>query len=349
MKELGYRVVVYCVAGSPLHHDVSGSRVEVRLIVRNSKYFDWLNAWRIAQLFARDNVELCWFRDTRDMDTLGWAKRFSRSKFSLLYQQAMQFGVSKKDPLHTFRFQPIDAWVSTLEFLKAQVVESTKYDKSKIHVVPLGVDADRLLLPDLSRIQVREALNLDQDAIVFGLIGRLDPLKGQHNAIEALGILHQKGIRAHLLMVGEATRNEGDAYVNALHVLLEHAGLHAFVHWRPYYENVGVFYRAIDAFLLCSKGETFGTVTVEAMACALPIIGTLSSGTPELLNQGDCGMLVQPEDAEQLAQAMEHLLTHGTDAQAMGLRAQSRYVERYSKHSSVQAMDEIVKQLLRRN
>lgn len=346
MNDLGYRVIVYCVGGSPLHRQMEGGRLEIRIIRRNRKYFDWVNAWRVSRRFERDGVQLCWFRDTRDMDTLGWAKRFSSKKFSLLYQQAMQFGVSKKDPLHTFRFRPIDAWVSTLEFLKAQVIAATHVDAEKIHVVPLGVDADRLMPSNVAPSQSREALKLNAGEFVFGLIGRLDPLKGQHVAIEALGILHDLGMRPHLLLVGEATRNEGDDYVNRLHALIAKSGMDAFVHWRPYSEDVSQFYTAIDAFLLCSKGETFGTVTIEAMASALPIIGTRSSGTPEILEYGTCGILVDPEDPKQLAQAMVDVMNNRTGAMAMGQRAQMRFNQHYSKTSSVQAMQKIVVQLL---
>ncbi len=79
------------------------------------------------------------------MDTLGWAKRLSSHSFKLLYQQAMQFGVAKRDVFHTLRFRPIDAWVSTLEFLRNQVERATRFPKERIHVVPLGVDPSRLI------------------------------------------------------------------------------------------------------------------------------------------------------------------------------------------------------------
>jgi glycosyltransferase involved in cell wall biosynthesis len=349
MRELGHRVIVYCVGGSPLHREVSNTNLEIRIVRRNRKYFDWPNARRVAKRFAKDGIELCWFRDTRDMDTLGWAKRFSFGKFSLLYQQAMQFGVSKRDPFHTFRFRPIDAWVSTLEFLKSQVVESTSFDAGKIHVVPLGVDAERLFSSEGMRHHSRDELHLADDAFMFGLIGRLDPLKGQHMAVQALGMLHEQGARPHLLLVGEATRNEGDAYVNQLHEMIRKSNLEAFVHWRPYNADVSVFYNSIDAFLLCSKGETFGTVTIEAMACALPIIGTRSSGTPEILSNGDCGLLVNPEEAHQLAEAMLQVMNHREESNAMGRRAKVRFDAHYSKSSSVQGMNKIVCQLLRKD
>ena len=165
----------------------------------------------------------------------------------------MQFGVSKRDAFHTLRFRPIDAWVSTLEFLRHQVEEATKFSHRKIHVVPLGVETTRLRVGDNLRAEARAQYGLLADAYVFGVIGRLDPLKGQHLAIEALHQLHRKGRQAHLLLVGEPTLNEGDQYARQLHSLVSDLKLDAFVHFHPYSADVFYFYHAIDAFMLCSK------------------------------------------------------------------------------------------------
>ena len=345
MKEEGFVVSLHCVAQTPLQEEAVRSGLEVRIIRRNGKYLDLINAWRVAKVFREVQVDVCWFRDTRDMDLLGWAKRFSGNRFRLLYQQAMQFGVSKKDVFHTMRFAPIDAWVSTLEFLKQQVIASTNFSPTKIHVVPLGVDSERLTNAAITKQQGREHYGLPADAFVFGLMGRVDPLKGQHVAIDALRLLHDQGQKAHLLLVGESTRNEGNAYAQHIHDQIRAAGLQDVVHLHPYAREVAAFYKSIDVFLLCSKGETFGTVTVEAMACQVPIIGTNSSGTPELLGNGDYGLLVAPDDAEELASAMRHLMDNPSESKAVAQLAELRYQKRYSKSASVQAMRKIVLEL----
>jgi D-inositol-3-phosphate glycosyltransferase len=342
MKEEGFAVSMFCVDQTPLHREALRLGIETHIIRRNGKYFDLINALRVARFFRKAKVDVCWFRDTRDMDVLGWAKRFTRGSFRLLYQQAMQFGVSKKDVFHTLRFSSIDAWVSTLEFLKQQVVDSTHFPTEKIHVVPLGVDADRLMKASSTKSQARHHYHLPADAFVFGLMGRIDPLKGQHTAIEALSILHRQGCKAHLLLVGESTRNEGNEYAQRIHEQIQTAGLQHCVHLHPYTTEVAFFYQSIDAFLLCSKGETFGTVTVEAMACGVPIIGTNSSGTPELLGNGAFGQLVAPENAEELAQSMLDMIKDYAAAEAKAERAKEVFAMRYSKDASVQAMRKIV-------
>jgi glycosyltransferase involved in cell wall biosynthesis len=185
------------------------------------------------------------------------------------------------------------------------------------------------------------------DVFVFGVIGRLDPLKGQHLAIEALHHLHARNIQAHMLIAGESTRNEGNDYEASLRLQIEQLNLQEFVHIRPYSAEVFNFYHAIDAFMLCSKGETFGTVTIEAMAMGLPIIGTNSSGTPELLNHGLCGLLVDPDDTIEWSLAMEKLTHKNDEVARMATRAKERFNLNYSKEASVSGMIEIVEQLVR--
>jgi glycosyltransferase involved in cell wall biosynthesis len=128
--------------------------------------------------------------------------------------------------------------------------------------------------------------------------------------------------------------------------LINQLNLHHAVHIHPYSSEVSYFYHAIDTFLLCSKGETFGTVTIEAMSCALPIIGTDSSGTPEILDRGTCGILVSAEDSDELSVAMERVMQNREEALAMGKRAQQRFLQHYSKEISVTRMKEIVDRTL---
>jgi glycosyltransferase involved in cell wall biosynthesis len=158
--------------------------------------------------------------------------------------------------------------------------------------------------------------------------------------------LHARNIQAHVLIVGESTRNEGNDYEASLRLQIEQLNLQEFVHIRPYSAEVFNFYHAIDAFMLCSKGETFGTVTIEAMAMGLPIIGTNSSGTPELLNHGLCGLLVDPDDTIEWSLAMEKLTHKNDEVAQMAMRAKERFNLNYSKEASVSGMIEIVKQLV---
>ena len=120
MQERGHKITVCCVKGSPLMDSAQKQNLTTQTVTRNKKYFDLISAFKFARLTNQLGADVVWYRDNRDLSTLGWAKLFG-GKFKLLYQQAMQLGVDKKDFIHTWRFKQIDAWIAPLIFLANQV------------------------------------------------------------------------------------------------------------------------------------------------------------------------------------------------------------------------------------
>ncbi|MEZ4800432.1 MAG: glycosyltransferase family 4 protein [Flavobacteriales bacterium] len=338
MREAGHHVKVFCVENSPIHQRASEANLPIQLVSRNRKYFDFINANKVAKLFKKEGITLVWFRDTRDMDLLAWSKIFSGKKWKLLYQQAMQLGVDKKDIFHSFRFRSIDYWVSTLNFLKDQVVLRTKVDPKKISVIPLGVDVE-IFNRNISKATSRKNLNLPEEGFIAGIIGRIDPLKGQHTFINAIQLSHNK---IHGVVMGESTKNESNQYEVDLKHKVRSLGLNKLIHFKPYSKDVFDFYNAIDVFVLASQGETFGTVTIEAMSFGLPVIGTNSSGTPEILNHGKCGKLFEPDNAQELTEHLLFLQSNPDLMNDLGQKGKKRFTELYSKKASISAIEQLI-------
>lgn len=339
MSEAGFPVILFCVAQSPIHQKASSASLRIITIRRNRKYFDFINAWRVSRLFRLLHIEWVWFRDTRDMSLLALVKRIQPG-LRLLYQQAMQLGVDKKDLFHTLRFKAIDVWVSTLQFLKDQVVMRTHFPAEKIQVVPLGVDASALRHTSWTKASARQHLRLSGEKFIAGIIGRIDPLKGQHTLINALQILNDTDI--HVMIIGESTKNESRQYEKDLKHKVRSLGLESSVSFFPYSDDVSVFYRAMDVFVMASKGETFGTVTIEAMSMGIPVIGTGSSGTPEILENGSAGLLFEPDNAQELAEAIFRLKNSPELCSALREQALRRFETHYSKTSSVAGMSALI-------
>jgi glycosyltransferase involved in cell wall biosynthesis len=343
MKQSGEAVEVFCVYDSPIYRQAKADGLMTIAVPRNKKYFDFVRAFQLARLMRARHIALVWFRDTRDMDLLCWAKRLFGLRVPFLYQQAMQFGVSKKDPIHTIRFQTIDAWVSTLPYLAHQVRTMTHFDPSKIHVIPLGVphvDADH------NKAEARNFFQLPHEAFVIGLLGRIDPLKGQHDALSALRIMHRAGKKAYLLLVGDSTLHEGNEYREQLLHDIRRFDLENFVILHPHIHETSLFYGSIDCFLMCSKGETFGTVTIEAMAHQVPIIATDSAGSPEILDHGRCGLLYSSGQPEALAQCIIQLQDYPEHTEQMTLQALQRYQVEYSTEISMYRLTQLIVQLI---
>lgn len=340
MRDSGYNVTLFCVADSPIHQKSKDYQIEVVLVARNRKYLDLVNAFKIAKIIDQFHTDLVWFRDTRDMSLLSWVKKIASRKFKLLYFQAMQLGVEKKDFFHTARFAAIDFWVSTLDFLKYQVLEKTKVREERIHVIPIGVDHSLLEKKLIDKKEAKRQLGLDIHKTTIAIIGRIDPLKGQHILINAAQLLHRDDFE--ILIVGESTRNESNRYEVELKQKIRSLGMQGTIFFKPYSDNVALYYSATDIFVMASKGETFGTVTVEAMSFGIPVIGTNSSGTPELLEHGKSGLLFEPDNAEELSQKLRLLLDESSLREEIGLKGKRRFLSYYSKQASIDAFIKLI-------
>lgn len=337
MQEEGFHCSLWCVPDSPLHTEAKKTSVTLYTIPYHRKYADLSKAWDLAKRFKKAEVDFVWIRDTRDMSILGWTKRFSKRPFRLLYQQAMQLGVRKKDPLHTLRFKSIDVWVSPLQFLAKQVQAFTHFPSKRIKVIPLALEIDHFEKHNGKR-ESRKKLDLPEDVFLIGTIGRLDPLKGQLFLVKALKELRKLGFDIHLLLQGDPTKNEGESYMEMLHERCSSLNLRDFVHFRPHRSDVALSYAALDVFVMASAGETFGMVTIEAMASGTPVVGTNTSGTPELLNHGEHGVLYPPDDMDSFVKSIQPLLENENLRQEYAAKAKEYVLQHFSRKQVCRAL-----------
>jgi len=139
----------------------------------------------------------------------------------------------------------------------------------------------------------------------LALIGAVTEHKGPRDAIEALGVLNEQGVRATLREVGTGS----DAYVRRLKALASRLGVGEQIQWCGFVANVAEKVLAeVDMVVVCSRCEAFGRVAVEAMASGCPVVGTRAGGLPEILEDGVTGLLYPPGDVAALAAQIRRLM-----------------------------------------
>jgi glycosyltransferase involved in cell wall biosynthesis len=292
----------------------------------------------VAKQFAQDEIDIVHFRDNRDLDFLGWVKFFSTRKIKLVYHQAMQLGVSKKDILHTFRFNRIDAWVSTLNYMKKQVLSQTKFPENKLHVIPLGTNIDSTSIH--SKEEARKFLNLLSNKFLVGIVGRLDEKKGQLDVIRAISSVKESNENLHVVFIGDKTKNEADDYVQRLNEAIVLEQLQANVSFLPHQPKMQDLYSAFDLVIVPSWEETFGTVTIEAMASGVPVIGSNTAGTAEILENEQ--FLFQANDPSSLGSTWLEVINNGALRADWAIQLQHKFQDKYSMKASVAAWKELL-------
>ena len=177
---------------------------------------------------------------------------------------------------------------STAAVLRAQHMNHT------IHLWSRGVDRT-LFNPARRSLEYRRSIGLADDDIVITYLGRLVREKGLNDFADACDQLTARGIAHKVLVIGDGPARNAFAERLPNAIFTGH--------------QVGIeLARALasgDIFLNPSITETFGNVTLEAMACALPVVAAAATGATSLVRDGDTGLLVKPGDIGQYANALE--------------------------------------------
>jgi glycosyltransferase involved in cell wall biosynthesis len=301
MSSRGHEVVVCAQAISPLAINAKQEGLSVCSISTHRKYYDFLAAWKLARLVKDENISHLLIRDTKDISVAVLAKRLLAGKLHVSYFMAMQIGVAKRDILHTIRYRGLDVWSCPLEGLAEQVRKFTRMPHERIKVIPDGIEMHRFHhSPEQS--EARKAMALPSTGKILGVIGRFDPQKGQLLLVEAFAKL-SKFQDLYICMLGEPTKGElvSQTYLKQIEEHLQLNDLIDTVFIRPFRSDVETFYSAIDVLVMASKAETFGMVTVEAMASGKPVIASNAGGSPELLHFGEAGYLFESMNVDALA------------------------------------------------
>ena len=171
---------------------------------------------------------------------------------------------------------------------KAIAQHYKQLDEEKKVVIYNGVDS-----------QYKVLHKLHNDNIVrFLIAGRVSPEKGQEEALSACEILIKKGINNFELYIAGAGEYKG-------HISRE---LENKVKFLGVVHDMPALREKMDVELVCSRAEAFGRVTIEAMMASMPVIGSDTGGTIELIRNGKNGFLYQYGNAEDLSNKMISLM-----------------------------------------
>jgi glycosyltransferase involved in cell wall biosynthesis len=194
---------------------------------------------------------------------------------------------------------------------------------AKVRVVANGVDFAAIEAARPGPV-VRRELGLPEDVPVIGLVGRLDHWgKGHQELFSAMAQIRERHL-VHALIVGGGRR---EAEVRQL---AESLGLGGEVHFLGQRRDVPDLLNAMDIFVLPSYSEGVSLALLEAMAAGLPVIATRVGGLPEVVTDGENGLLIPPRDAEALAGALERLLADPAWARELGDHARDHVREHFS-------------------
>ncbi|WP_375435145.1 glycosyltransferase family 4 protein [uncultured Hymenobacter sp.] len=346
MHRRGWPVQVITLADSPVAAQAETLKLPVAYLTNRWKALDVPAASRLAGILRAFNTRVLIVTRNGDLGLAVLCKTLHLPALKLIYQQHMQLGPVKRGVVHTLRYRALDAWLSPLPGLARQVLEKTRFTAERLHVVPLGIELEKFADPALTRTIARRHLNLHlpTNAVLLGLIGRFDDGKGQDFLVEELAVLRcqHPAVPLHLLLVGESTRNEGNTYREAVLRRVRELDLEEVVHIREFTPQPEIAYRALDVSVTGSTNETYGMVTIEAMAAGLPVVATATGGTLEIVDDGHTGLLFPLRDAAAFEAAIGRLLQDPGVAATLARQAQAVALATYSHHRQCELTEDVL-------
>jgi glycosyltransferase involved in cell wall biosynthesis len=232
-----------------------------------------------------------------------------------------------------------DHFVAGSHAIRQKVIEKRLAPPDRITTIHYGLDLDRFdHLPD--RAEVRRELGLPLDAPVVATVCRLEKQKGLSYLQEAFRRVHERVPQAILLVVGKG-RLEASMRAFAARYGLE--GSIRFLGWRS---DIPRVLAAVDVLALASLWEAFGLVFAEAGLARVPVAATRVEGIPEVVRDGETGLLVPPEDAGALAEAILTLLCNRDLAARMGATGEAHVRANFATERMVHRHIELYHELL---
>lgn len=183
-------------------------------------------------------------------------------------------------------------------------------NKNRMSVIYNGIDGSRYL--------DRDHVLFENDAVQFLMVGNLSEEKGQLQAIKACIKLHKSNKNIRLELVGGNPLN----YKAVLKNIVREAGAEEYIVFCGTQDDIPSFYKKADIFLMCSRSEAFGRVTVEAMLAGCFVIGADSGGTKDLIEDNETGFLYESGNIDDLYKKMAYALENTAEIRTMAGKGQ---------------------------
>ncbi len=227
-----------------------------------------------------------------------------------------------------------DKIIVATQIIKTHMTQDFNVPQEKITLIPRGVDLDTFTFIPPSPPMTP----------TIGMIGRLTPLKGHKDFLEALALLKKQNKSFKTKIIGEA---KDPFYLKELLDLTQKLGLSQNVEFLGHQENIPNFLKQMHLLVLpTTYPEAFGRVIIEAQAVGVPVVATRVGGIQEVIDDGQTGILCTPHHPLDLAKAMTKILENPSLAQALVQKARKKVEAQYSKEQMVQKTEHLYLEML---
>jgi glycosyltransferase involved in cell wall biosynthesis len=232
-----------------------------------------------------------------------------------------------------------DRVITVSEELRRELLLVGPGAAEKSATIPNGIDMRAE--PEVEPATARAEFGLPAERPLVGMVARLAPAKGVEEFIRAARLVATRHPEATFVLAGDGPlREEAELLSDAL-------GLSEALHMLGEVSSPRKLIRALDVLVVASTSEGSSIAAMEAMAGGRPVVATAVGGVPEVVADGETGILVRPGDARLLAESIDSLLGDPEAARQMGERGRRRAVEEFDVERMVERIRAVYSDVLR--
>jgi sugar transferase (PEP-CTERM/EpsH1 system associated) len=232
----------------------------------------------------------------------------------------------------------INKTVAVSKDIEKYIKDTYKINGNKLELIINGIDEEIYKKDEGKRKEDRKKLGLE-DKFVIGHVARLSPEKDQNTLIEAFSKVAKEIDKARLVIVGDGPLKD------SLRLNVKSLKLQDKVLFSGSRSDVQDIMKIFDVFVLSSVREGTPLTLLEAMATELPIVATNVGGNPDVVRNGENGLLVSPGNPDMLAEKIVYLYKNPELRDKMGKAGRKRVIEEFGLSKMAERYMKIYREL----
>ena len=192
---------------------------------------------------------------------------------------------------------------------------------------------------------LKDKMGIDPKHPIVGVVANMRKIKGHHYFVHAASIIHRHNPDVEFLVVGYDARKPGFS-IAELKQYGETMGITESLHFIGGRRDTADLISLFDVAVLASLSEGFSNVILEYMASSKPVVATEVGGNPEIVVQGETGLLVPPADGDALAGAILSILEDKEVALRFGMAGRKRIEEKFSLDVMLRNYENVFEQVI---
>ncbi len=303
-KKRGHIVGICCLDGKePLGKEAEDEGIKV-ISLNKKPGITWSIPLRIAKIINEGKFNLIHTHNEAGLVYGVPAAFLARISNIIHTEHGKEPGYDDKNALkiaEKFLLKKVKHVVTVSHDLKKKIVASSRIDKSKVLVIPNGIDVEYFHQPQF-REEKRKTYGIGQDDFVIGNIARMVPLKNHRFLISIFKQLVRDHPELKLILVGDGPiRHELKAYSESL-------GLSNSAIFLGERKDVAALLSIFDLFILPSLTEGISITLIEALAARIPVIASDVGGNSEIIENGKTGLLMPLDQTQSWIKAIRSLV-----------------------------------------